>query len=321
MRIILALSMVILGSGIAGAQGSAEPKFIEYTLISFDDTVPVIGIPGLISVTGTCGIDERGHCDALFYLSEFSSGVMTGTIVRQSSLQGVEILCSVRARLDDSLLSVVGSIYQVHVNANGEIGSGRKVSIDHTGKLSDTIIVHTGFLDDSLEVGIMVRVLAEKQTLGLCSGCTPSDVIRIHTHELLDTYARRRGERSAKKASFDLSFRHDRDSLSSEQLMYRIEVELSENIGALSGPTLCSFTFTRIYSIDTLRITPKYDPEIKKYRNKGDKFLEDIRYKSEYTKEITLVPGQVFKLVIPPDTPSVRGFQIVDTLVLMPRRR
>jgi hypothetical protein len=43
-----------------------------------------------------------------------------------------------------------------------------------------------------------------------------------------------------------------------------------------------------------------------------------VQYESTYTREIELIPGRILKVVIPVDTPSVRGFAIEDTLIINP---
>ncbi len=53
--------------------------------------------------------------------------------------------------------------------------------------------------------------------------------------------------------------------------------------------------------------------------SEGDEFSADVVYASKYTKDIEIVLGKMLKLVFPPDTPSVRGFDIEDTLIIVPQ--
>ena len=73
----------------------------------------------------------------------------------------------------------------------------------------------------------------------------------------------------------------------------------------LDEPFQTELTFRRIYKIDTLYVSER-------------EFSVDVTYSSEYKEKVELIPGKMLMLVFPADTPSVRGFDRVDTLYIRP---
>jgi hypothetical protein len=73
----------------------------------------------------------------------------------------------------------------------------------------------------------------------------------------------------------------------------------------LEEPFNTTLTFYRTYYIDIDHISMQ-------------EFSWEFMYSSLFSKQIELIPGEKLILVFPPDTPSVHGFDIEDTLILRP---
>ena len=85
-----------------------------------------------------------------------------------------------------------------------------------------------------------------------------------------------------------------------------IDLDFSSHGDVAKEPLRGQLSFVRTYTIDTLH-----------YAHAA--FSADVVYTSHYTKDIEIVPGKMLKLIFPSDTPSVRGFDIEDTLIIVPQ--
>jgi hypothetical protein len=75
---------------------------------------------------------------------------------------------------------------------------------------------------------------------------------------------------------------------------------------SITGSTPCHLTFWRSYTMQPSG-------------REQEGVVTPDNYSSQYFRDIVLEPGKEIRLIFPADTPSVRGFNIVDTLILVPR--
>jgi hypothetical protein len=75
---------------------------------------------------------------------------------------------------------------------------------------------------------------------------------------------------------------------------------------SIIGSTPCHLTFKRMYTMQPSG-------------REQEGVVAPDNYSSQYFRDIVLEPGKEIRLIFPADTPSVRGFDIVDTLILAPR--
>jgi|GEM_PF-3465209 len=75
---------------------------------------------------------------------------------------------------------------------------------------------------------------------------------------------------------------------------------------SITGSTPCHLTFKRMYTMQPSG-------------REQEGVVAPDNYSSQYFRDIVLEPGKEIRLIFPADTPSVRGFNIVDTLILAPR--
>jgi hypothetical protein len=75
---------------------------------------------------------------------------------------------------------------------------------------------------------------------------------------------------------------------------------------SISGSTPCHLTFKRMYTMQPSG-------------REQEGVVTPDNYSSQYFRDIVLEPGKEIRLIFPADTPSVQGFDIVDTLILAPR--
>ncbi len=75
---------------------------------------------------------------------------------------------------------------------------------------------------------------------------------------------------------------------------------------SITGSIPCHLTFKRMYTMQPSG-------------REQEGVVAPDNYSSQYFRDIVLEPGKEMRLIFPADTPSVRGFDIVDTLILAPR--
>ena len=94
------------------------------------------------------------------------------------------------------------------------------------------------------------------------------------------------------------------DSSVWQHMKYEADIRFVPSIDDIRSATTSTMTIIRRYAIDTLHY--------------GDSFVPDVHYESKYSKELSFFRGRAMKIVIPPDTPSIHGFNVQDTLIVLP---
>jgi len=201
---------------------------------------------------------------------------------------------------------LIGTVLAIRVKDSDNIISGKRMIIDQPVKLNEAIILNAGLLPDGREIVLQITVRdsfpvkerkLEPYQLRLIS-------LSYFEGKILSKHGAGRAlENTIKPIS--TSFSIPVDDAASQYLQYDAEISFQPTLTDIDSSTTITLNFIRRYTIDTLHyIRTEVNPQ--------------IRYQSTYTKEITLVPGRILKIIIPSDTPSVHGFTIEDTLIINP---
>ncbi|MGD8922828.1 MAG: hypothetical protein PVH24_06230, partial [Candidatus Zixiibacteriota bacterium] len=108
----------------------------------------------------------------------------------------------------------------------------------------------------------------------------------------------------SQERTFTTNFSNRHDSVY-QRAQYEATIRFSKPVQLSELPVHCAVTFERTYRIDTL-----YVPY--------SSFEADVVYRSRYQRDIAIERDKSVQFVFPPDTPSVRGFDILDTLIIAP---
>lgn len=205
-----------------------------------------------------------------------------------------------------SQLRLIGTVLTVQVTDHDVIDSGRRESINLAITLNEPIDLDIGTLPNGRQIVLRTTVRDTKPTRGITCGPGQMKLVSV---SYLDGKVQ-----SSHGASRDLantvkpiqtSFSCPRDDAASQFMSYNAEISFSPPLVEVNTTITSTLTFIRRYAIDTLNyIRNPIDPH--------------VRYESTYSRDITLEPGRILKIVIPADTPSVRGFRIEDTLMINP---
>ena len=208
-----------------------------------------------------------------------------------------------------SQLRLIGTILTVRTINFGVIESGNRKTLDLPIKLNEPIDLDIGLLPDGREIVLQITI---SDTLPARETICPPGQFRLISLSYFE--GKMRSKHGAGRSLSNIiipintSFSLPVDDAASQYLKYDAEISFLPSFTDMDSATPTTLNFIRRYSIDTLHYSRSVaNPQ--------------IRYESTYTKEITLVPGRILKIIIPSDTPSVHGFTIEDTLIINPGPR
>ena len=208
-----------------------------------------------------------------------------------------------------SQLRLIGTILTVRTIKLGVIESGNRKTLDLPIKLNEAIDLVIGLLPDGREIVLQITI---SDTQPVRETICPLGQFRLISLSYFEgeILSKHGAGRSLSNIIIPIStsFSLPVDDAASQYLKYEAEISFLQSFTDIDSATTVTLNFIRRYAIDTLHYNRT---EVKPH----------IRYESTYTKEITLVPGRILKIIIPSDTPSVHGFKIEDTLIINPGPR
>ena len=204
---------------------------------------------------------------------------------------------------------LIGTLLTIRVKDSDNVISGNRKTLDLPINLNEAIDFDIGLLPDGREIVLQITISdtqPARETI-----CEPGQLKLI---SLSYFEGKMRSKHGAGRSLANIiipistSFSVPVDDAASQYLKYEAEISFLPTLTDIDSATTVTLNFIRRYAIDTSHYNrTEVNPH--------------IRYESTYTKEITLVPGRILKIIIPSDTPSVRGFTIEDTLIINPGPR
>jgi hypothetical protein len=300
------ITFILLSFAIFGAALADTSDLIYLRIEPIIGDTPPLADAGIIS---GCYIGPGKECNGLFYMNDDGSGIFVGTIINDLVPNPeFELLYSIKLTVEGGRDMLVGSAYAIQLSPEGEILSGRRTEIRQYLAYGEENVIAQPVGRLSNGKTIFLQMLAERKRP------KEDDKLAEHPVTLISTQLMN-GEQSSQARnwynslgsvhSFRAGFKSKEENGSYELLRYDVEIDLSSTAERGREPLRGQLSFSRTYSIDTL-----YHPH--------SSFAADVVYSSKYSRDIDLVPGKMLKLIFPPDTPSVRGFNIEDTLIIVP---
>lgn len=293
-KTIYILAILIISTAIIQAEISEE-CFIEvrfYELV--DDKYDDLGAVGY----GMCK-----HENGIFYVSKNHVGITSGNINDNEDVL-FEAHYDIQAFEKRGILTLYGAIYGILIETEDNLSTATKKLINQKFEYDNEIITRIGNLPSGNPVFIGITVTSHQ----IKSDDLNNSAITVKTIELKE--GKVGGVVTNNKSileqtnRFQTGFGHLRDG-NPEQLKYKIKIKLKKLPEKILAPFNTVLTFERTYWIDTAYYSEK-------------NFKPDFMYSSSYNKNVELVPGKILKLIFPPDTPSVHGFNIIDTVIISP---
>jgi len=298
-RLILLLSLLIAGDLFAEESDSYYFN-IEYV-------TGIIGQDEKVGATSGCYRPLRKPCRNVYYRAILQSGVYGEGLTREIDSLTFEMSYGLMLTIDKGQLRLKGKIYALNLSSDGTIESGKRTIVNETVFLGKPILIAAGVIDSTEEISLRVTITREKpQEIVL----TPDSPIRLittffsagevysksmHAFGKLDTL-------TIVKTGFGTRLVAGRR----DQVKYEVRISLPDIPERIENAYEGLMQFDRFYFIDTAYSV-------------GSEFQSDITMTTNYRKSVRLVPGEMFKLIIPPDSPMVRNFGIEDTLIIVPK--
>ncbi len=276
-----------------------EGSYMKIDYIDIDEN-------GLEYIVGSshwnCGEDNSMY-RVYYKTDEIGVGISDGSYADEDEVF-FEMPCYLRlTKFPDRIL--LSGILRAYKLEGSTIVSGSRNVIYQDIFYNKEIKLRVKPSEDAKEVGINIMLVKEKPI----SVYKFNGPISLRTRTIIDgKYAsmnRNTNGAISEQTVFHTSIGKKRDDGYYEKVSLLTEILLPNYPEKLETAMLTELIFKRIYKVDTLISSEK-------------EFTADITYISEYKKKVELIPGETLLLVFPSDTPSVRGFNRVDTLVIKP---
>jgi hypothetical protein len=250
---------------------------------------------------------QLGHeCHGVYYLGTSESGVYSGLTTSNPAEVVFEMLFSLSLIREYGAISLCGRVYTMNLDSGGTIVSGKRTPIASKIQFDSPVVVETGTFADGRKAAMNILVSDKKpvpERPEIASG------IELITTLLVDGkgYTTSTNSCSILKDTFVVNTAFGRTSSNGDPQYSTYEVRIQLGPTNTGGGALTSrrLVLDRRYVIDTSSFY-------------GQEFDSDLVYTSQYIKDIEYRKGRVVRLVFPPDSPSVLGFDIEDTLTIVP---
>jgi hypothetical protein len=304
MKAITLLLLYVVTFGLAVAD---TPDLIYLRIEPIIGDTPPLADAGIMA---GCYIGPGKKCNGLFYMNDDGSGILVGSIINDLVPNpDFELLYSITLTKENGRDMLIGSAYAMQLSPEGEILGGRRTQIRQYLTDGENIVLAQPVGRLANGDTIFLQMVADRKRPKGDDKLAEHPITLIST-QLVDgvQYSQVRNwyNRLRSARAFRTGFRSKEKNGHYEFLKYEIEIDLSSIADLAQVPLSGQLSFERTYTIDTLH-------------HEGDEFSADVVYASKYTKDIEIVLGKMLKLVFPPDTPSVRGFDIEDTLIIVPQ--
>jgi hypothetical protein len=242
-----------------------------------------------------------------YYIAENSCGITADVAAYRESGMKFELLFNLRSITNDQGVWMSGSTYALNYFNGRQTGLGEKTSVEKKLPLGQKVLVCSYALEDGREVTLHVSASVE---------CPPSstdcgkNAVTLVSTVLNDGKVFSKSSSARRLLAESMEFRPGLEAtgagVGSPKLDYSVLVQIPGASRALKEATPCQVVFQRAYRITSLQM------------EKTDKQVA-VNYTSKNTMDVVLEPGKELRLVFPPDTPPVEGFDIEDTLIIVPR--
>lgn len=251
-------------------------------------------------------LEQEQQYGGVYYIAANSCGITAEASRYQSEGLQFELVFNLLLKTNESGTWLAGATRALNYADAKQSGRVERTSIEKELTPGEEELVCTYTLSDGRQVNLHVSTATELPAE--CADCGESAVV------LKSTYLREgrlvATELSGRKflteaMEFQANFDEDRVEVGAPQVRYNVMVQIPGALKSLKEATPCQVVFERAYQIRT---------------KKAGKSDVSVSYTSKNVKDVVLEPGKELRLVFPPDEPSVEGFGIEDTLIILPRQ-
>ncbi len=297
----LLLIPIVVALAAANIHAVSLPRYLQIHVYSED-----AGGTKLDDMSLLFDLSSDPRCDGIYYIADGTSGITSDvTRFRQSGLQ-FELVFNLM--VSESRISA--ATHALRYRAPAKAGAAERTITEREFTLDESVLLCSYRLDDARTVFIEATALSDGSAS--VSGFSRNAVTLTST--LLRDGKHLARERSVKtlladQYDFDVRFPLPVDDPSGvREVMYRVQIRMPGAAGATQAETECEVTLMRQYMLTAARGGRKPTSQ------------STMQYSSRNTQTVTLTPGKELRLVFPPDVPAIEGFEIEDTLTIVPER-
>ncbi len=297
----LLLIPIVLALTAANIHAASLPRYLQVHVYSEDSVGKVLDEMSLVY-----DLSSDSRCDGVYYIANGTSGITSDvTRFRQSGLQ-FELVFNLM--VSESRISA--ATHALRYRAPSKPGAAERTTTEREFTLDESVLLCSYRLDDARTVFMEATALSDGSAS--ISGFSRNAVTLTST--LLRDGKHLARERNVKtlladQYDFDVRFPLPAgDTSGVREVMYRVQIRMPGAAGAAQAETQCEVTLMRQYMLSAARGGQKPTSQ------------STMQYSSRNTQTVTLTPGKELRLVFPPDVPAIDGFEIEDTLTIVPER-
>jgi hypothetical protein len=256
----------------------------------------------------TCTIRPFSNCNGAYYVSDSGSGILSD-FASEAKLKDAKftLMFFLSVLTEGEKLKLMGFTIAMQYKAGNPTGEVNRTSIDRLVSIGEPVEFMAGKLADGRVISFRVTALESAPDESKRMG---DNAITLISTQLLKgrEYSKARSAHRllVDKTNFSNGFILPFDKDTAASLRYDVEIAMPGAVQAISKAVSSQLTFSRSYAITYMK------PD-------GTRMKAAVSYSSQYVKDLVLEPGKEIRLVFPPENPSVGGFDVEDTLIIVPR--
>lgn len=301
MKSIKAALIVVLC--LLGSVQAENEKYLRISVSGLNDARDPVCPVSLVY-----DLAQQQRLSGAYYIADTSCGITADIGMFGSDGLKFEMAFHLELRIDGQGTWLSGSVYALDYHMGGQGRPGERTSVQKKLFQDKKTLIGSCGLQDGRDVQLFAT---------LTDHCPPNSPDCGENAVTLITSVTNQGRRFAhriqarKLIAENMEFKTtvspaEGDDGASE-LRYLTAVRVEGGTAGISVPVRRKIHFQRRYQIIS--------------RQAGDVSSSStaVSYSSENAQEVVLEPGKELRLVFPPDKPSVEGFDIEDTLIILPR--
>jgi hypothetical protein len=322
--IIMKAISILAGAFLSVLFSVALPAFgsqTEASSITAPDTVAYIYItnvigsandPNAVEGSGSCVVQPgRGPCSGVMYVRGRESGQSVGSIINNLDSVQFEVLYSLSMDYVNSVPSLLGSIYALQMDPSGKITGGEKLLVHDTLRYGEERTLKFTSMNPPKPITMTFKVLREAPTVQVAYGSATLSLISTQSiggkpwstsGKTVPLFVNGQTE---SPRHFESRFTSKPTGSKQITLNYEVEVAFTPPLIRDKLPARSELEFSRMYWV-----TDTTSQSASRAAQWGTG--------TTFKKQVEIVPGKVLKLIFPSDQPPVAGFQIEDTLIVVP---
>lgn len=297
------ITILLCVACLAGQSSAASPHYLQVSVSGLNDSQEPVCPVSLVY-----DLNHERLLSGVYYIADSSCGITADAAVYKQSGLKFELAYNMKVQADDQGAWLSGSAYSLSYSAGGKNrGLGERTSVEKALLPGRRILVSSFGLQDGRDVQLFITLLDDcPQDSPDCGKNAVSLITSVSNNGKNFAHETQVRKLLAEAMSFQLAIESEGNKGKVSHLRYATMVRIKGYVRSLKQPTKCQVTFERNY-----QITPD--------QTSGASNQTTVNYSSMNMQDVILEPGKELRLVFPPDHPSIEGFDIEDTLIIIPR--